>query len=157
FEPNLVTTGMLAEAFWIFIDTDECHTVYSPKGRDTIQDTLTTVYTDGSAIRCGTDEASAGAGIFYGEQDVRNRSIHLPNEVGRMNQVSELVGAKSAVEDVPINTGLELVSDSQHVLDGLRGHFVRWEDEGYLLISNSLITQVTIARFHAHTAPTWLQ
>lgn len=105
------------------------------------------MYTDGSAIGCGTDEAAAGAGIFYGEGDTRNQSVRLPNEVGRTNQVSELVGAKSAAEDVPIGRILEFVSDSRHVLDSLSGRFVRWENDEYLLTSNSLVTQATIARF----------
>ncbi|PBL04529.1 hypothetical protein ARMGADRAFT_1041778 [Armillaria gallica] len=52
---------------------------------------------------------------------------------------------------------MELISDSQHVLNGLSGQFVKWENEWYLLISNSLVTQATVARFRACTASTKLR
>ncbi|KAK0471380.1 hypothetical protein IW261DRAFT_1553545 [Armillaria novae-zelandiae] len=102
------------------------------------------------------DEATAGAGVFYQEGDVRNRSICLPNEIGRTNQASEIVGAKTAAEDNPKSVALDLVSDSKHVLDGLSDRFIKWEDEGYLLIANSAIMQTMIARFRARGAPTRL-
>ncbi len=53
--------------------------------------------------------AAAGAGIFYQDDDTRNRSSRLPNEIGRMNQVSEMIGAKTAAEDVPTSDMMELV------------------------------------------------
>ncbi|KAF8869204.1 hypothetical protein CPB85DRAFT_1241638 [Mucidula mucida] len=52
---------------------------------------------------------------------------------------------------------MRCISDSRHVLDGLLGRFHKWEDEGYFLISNSLITQTMIARFRARTADTHLE
>lgn len=157
FRPNLTSVGSLADAFCIFVDTDKSPIVYNPEREDADLETPITVYTDGSAIKCGTDDAAAGAGVFYGDGDVRNRSIRLPNKVGKTNQVSELVGAKSATEDVPTNRAMELVSDSRHVLDGLGGRFIRWENEGYFLISNNLVTQATIARFCARTTVTRLR
>ncbi|KAK0433404.1 hypothetical protein EV421DRAFT_1844656 [Armillaria borealis] len=63
---------------------------------------------------------------------MRNRSIRLPNEVGRTNQVGEIVGAKMAAEDVPTSDTMELVSDSRHVLNGLDSRFIKRENEGYL-------------------------
>ncbi|KAK0432570.1 hypothetical protein EV421DRAFT_2000587 [Armillaria borealis] len=62
-----------------------------------------------------------------------------------------------AAEDVPISDTMELVSDSRHILNGLNSRFIKWENEGYLLINNSLVTEVTIARFRACTAPTKLR
>ncbi|KAK0484422.1 ribonuclease H-like domain-containing protein, partial [Armillaria novae-zelandiae] len=114
-------------------------------------------YMDGSVVLCGTDRVMAGAGMYYGENDPRNRSICLPNKVGYTNQVSETVGVKTAAEDTPINNDLELVSNSRHVLNGLNGRFTKWEDEGYFLIGNSHVMETTIARFRAHTLLTKLR
>ncbi len=147
FRPNLITKGSLADAFMICTEEDESPNVYNPRHEARTSDKITTVYTNGSGIQCGTDKSGAGTGVFYGEGDMRNQSIRLPNEVGRTNQISEMIGAKSAAEDVLIHDEMELVSDSWHVLDGLGGHFIRWEDEGYFLISNGWVTQITVARF----------
>ncbi|KAK0227423.1 hypothetical protein EDD85DRAFT_754994, partial [Armillaria nabsnona] len=93
FIPHLVTTGSLADMFRIFAEEDECPNTYNPQQETTPLDEMTMVYTDGSAIKCRTEDATASAGIFYGEDDPRNRSIWLLNEVGRTNQVSEMIGA----------------------------------------------------------------
>lgn len=148
----------IADAFRIFAEGDKCPNVYyHAENEPNTPDGTTIVYTDGSAIKGGTEEAAAGAGIFYKEDDIRNRSIRLPNEVGRTNQVSEIVGAKTAAEDIPTSSAMELISNSRHVLNGLSGHFIKWENEGYFLISNSLVTQATVARFQARTASTKLR
>ncbi|PBK94269.1 hypothetical protein ARMGADRAFT_1029410 [Armillaria gallica] len=105
--------GTIADAFRIFAEGDECPSVYyHAENEPNTLDGTTIVYTDGSAIKGGTEEAAAGAGIFYKENDIRNRSIRLPNEVGRTNQVSEIVGAKTAAEDVPTSSVMELISHS---------------------------------------------
>ncbi len=57
------------------------------------------------AMKNGSDEATAGAGVFYQDGDVRNKSIRLPNEVGQRNQASEIIGAKTAAEDTPKRCG----------------------------------------------------
>ncbi|KAK0478880.1 hypothetical protein IW261DRAFT_1337230 [Armillaria novae-zelandiae] len=112
FKPHRVTQGPVTNSFRIFVEGEECNDVYHPENRQPTQEEITVVYTDGSAVKCGTEEAMAGAGVFYGENNVRNQSIHLPNEVGRTNQVSETVGAKTVAEDTPANDALELISDS---------------------------------------------
>ncbi|KAJ7150051.1 hypothetical protein C8R43DRAFT_887526, partial [Mycena crocata] len=50
-----------------------------------------TVYTDGSAINNGKENAQAGAGIYYGPEDGRNRAIRVPTELGPSNNVGELL------------------------------------------------------------------
>ncbi|KAK0479494.1 hypothetical protein IW261DRAFT_1551350 [Armillaria novae-zelandiae] len=95
--------------------------------------------------------------VDFLEGDARNRSIRLPNEVGTTNQVSEAVGAKTAAEEAPLNWELKLISDSRLVLDGLSRHFVRWENQGYFLVANSLVMQTMVARFRARGTPTRLK
>ncbi|KAF8912565.1 hypothetical protein CPB85DRAFT_1220060, partial [Mucidula mucida] len=67
------------------------------------------------------------------------------------------IAAKTLAETVPRHNPVRCVSDSRHVLDGLLGRFTKWEDEGYFLISNSLVTQTMIARFRERTAETHLE
>ncbi len=157
FQPRLITRGSLSDAFRIFIDSDECMEVYlHPELEETQPRNKVVVYTDGSAMNNGSDESTAGAGVFYQNGDARNKSIQLLNEVAQMNQASEIVGAKTAAEDNPKEVEMDLVSDSRHVLDGLDRCFITWENKGYFRIANSTITQVMVTRFRARSAATRL-
>ncbi len=157
FQPYLITRGSLADAFRIFTESDECAEMYSPPEQDPPPPQgRVVVYTDGLAMKNGSDEATAGAGVFYQDGDVRNKSIRLPNEVGQRTQASEIIGAQTAAEDTPKDVEMDLISDSKHVLQGLEGCFIKWEDEGYFQIANSTIMQVMVARFHARNTQTRL-
>jgi ribonuclease HI len=52
------------------------------------------VYTDGSATNNGREDVEAGAGIYYGPNDTRNRAIRVPNELQPSNNVGELIAIK---------------------------------------------------------------
>ncbi|PBK83040.1 hypothetical protein ARMGADRAFT_945611 [Armillaria gallica] len=111
FKPHLITMGTIADAFRIFVDNDESSNIYNNPGNEpTMPGIVTTVYTDGSAINCETDDAAPEAGIVYQNDNTRNHSIRLLNEIGRMNQVSEMIGAKTAAEDIPTSDMMELVT-----------------------------------------------
>ena len=60
------------------------------------------VYTDGSCINNGTEEARAGSGVWYGGLDLRNVAIHVPGKK-QLNQVGELVAILHAVKTAPGN------------------------------------------------------
>ncbi|KAK0475544.1 hypothetical protein IW261DRAFT_1422362 [Armillaria novae-zelandiae] len=111
------------------------------------RDEQITVNTDGSAVRNGARNSVAGTGVFCQEGDLRNRSIRLPNEAGTTNQVSEVVGAETAAEDVLRNRELKSISDSRHTLNDLSGRITKWENKGYFLVANSLVMQTMKARF----------
>ncbi len=73
FRPQLITMRTIADAFRIFTEGNECPNVYyHAKNEPNTPDGTMIVYTDGSAIKGGTEEAAAGAGIFYKEDDIRN-------------------------------------------------------------------------------------
>ncbi|THU93739.1 hypothetical protein K435DRAFT_669691, partial [Dendrothele bispora CBS 962.96] len=76
---RLTTTGGLSEFFQVF--TDRNHTpsndTYIRRIKMNNNINLSTVATDGSCINNGQDTASTGAGIYFAENDPRNRSLKL--------------------------------------------------------------------------------
>ncbi|KAJ6581584.1 ribonuclease H-like protein [Mycena capillaripes] len=119
-----------------------------------------TVYTDGSAINSGRDNARAGAGIYFGEGDPRNRSIRIPEGIGRTNNVGEMVAIKEAVEICPPDVPLEIRSDSRVSIDGLTKNLGRCEDEGFFNIENGKLVQTTVSALRkrrAETTFTWVE
>jgi ribonuclease HI len=81
-----------------------------------------TVYTDGSASSNGKGGTKAGAGIFYDEEDTRNRAIRVPDELKPSNQVAELLAIKEVLESTPLNVPLDIISDSKYAIEGLTKH-----------------------------------
>ncbi|KAK0203624.1 hypothetical protein DFS33DRAFT_1383875 [Desarmillaria ectypa] len=100
-------------------DQDEGRT---HSGYSRIQTNAPTVY---SPERAGQTKPQQELESFMEKETSGTGAFGSPNEVGRTNQVSELVGAKSAAEDVPVDSAMELMSDSRHVLDGLGGRFIK--------------------------------
>ncbi|KAJ7271394.1 hypothetical protein B0H12DRAFT_1003102, partial [Mycena haematopus] len=94
FDPRITTHGTIADTFRIFtkghvrnLRAKAPNTRHDPEpGAETIS-----VYTDGSAIHNGKDNAQAGAGVFFGENDPRNRAIRLPTDVGCTNNSGEVL------------------------------------------------------------------
>ncbi|KAJ7141887.1 hypothetical protein C8R43DRAFT_892320 [Mycena crocata] len=102
FDPTITTHGTIADTFRIF--TKGClrnltGAVPATKhDQDTVNEDMS-VYTDGSAINNGKNNAQAGAGVYFGDNDPRNMAIHIPNDVGCTNNVGEMVAIKSAADE----------------------------------------------------------
>ncbi|KAJ7096497.1 ribonuclease H-like protein [Mycena crocata] len=111
-------------------------------------------YTDGSAINNGKEDAQAGAGVWYGPDDGRNRAIKVPPELSPSNNVGELLAIKDVVEKNPRDIPLTIISDSKISLDGLTKNLEKWEENGFTTVKNGPLFQVTVARLRERTAPT---
>jgi ribonuclease HI len=72
-----------------------------------------------ACINNGGDDAIAGAGIFFGKNDKRNCTIHIPPELSQTNQVAEAVAAKEAVENASDADTIVVMTDSMHVIDNI--------------------------------------
>ncbi|PBK66451.1 ribonuclease H-like protein [Armillaria solidipes] len=101
-------------------------------------------------------DARAGAGVWFGEDDERNIFLRLPgqnqtNNTAEIRAVLERVLA--AIQDEAIMT----ISDSKYVIDGLCFHLRRWEDNGWLGISNSDIWKATVAALRQRSTPVYFQ
>ncbi|KAJ6524574.1 hypothetical protein B0H19DRAFT_972001, partial [Mycena capillaripes] len=97
FDLRITVKGTLADTFRIFTDGLESsktapNTMLDPEP----DEEPIVVYTDESAKNSGTANAQAGAGIFLGQEDIRNRAIRVPDELGPSNQVGEILGIKEA-------------------------------------------------------------
>jgi ribonuclease HI len=114
----------------------------------------TDVYTDGSAIDNDTDDVKAGAGVYFGEGDPRNRSIRVPDEMWPSNQVGEILAIKEAVETAPLNVPLRIYSDSKYAIDGFTKNLQKWQDDGFYTVANGTLFELTVAKIRERTAPT---
>ncbi|KAJ7689919.1 hypothetical protein B0H17DRAFT_890138, partial [Mycena rosella] len=94
FDARVTTHGTIADTFRIFT------TNATRNLRDVAPDTRPApdplgepivIFTDGSATNNGGENARAGAGIFFGEGDPRNKAIRIPQEMNPSNNVGEIV------------------------------------------------------------------
>ncbi|KAF5352050.1 hypothetical protein D9758_009406 [Tetrapyrgos nigripes] len=159
FDYRISTTGNLSDIFRIFTDetvppSDEVliRKVNAAEGPDTI------IATDGSCMNNGQEDATAGAGVFYGRNDARNKSIRLPRRIEnrniiQSNQTAELVAAMEAPEAITKNTQMSLETDSKYVISHLTTSLKKMEDIGYINVNNADIIRTMVARYRLHEAP----
>ena len=91
----------------------------------------TTVYTDGACMNNGDENASAGIGVWYGDEDPRNLSMRVPI-AAQSNQTGELMAVLMATRNHPLNEDLRILSDSRYVIDGLTKNRSRWESRNWI-------------------------
>jgi ribonuclease HI len=96
----------------------------------------------------------AGAGVYFGEGDPRNRSIRVPDEMWPSNQVGEVLAIKEAVETAPLNVPLRIYSDSKYAIDGFTKNLQKWQDNGFYTVANGTLFELTVAKIRERTAPT---
>ena len=111
-------TQELKEAITIFGDdpTEQAdHTTASPRNETA---PVTTVYTDGACTNNGREDASAGSGVWYGDDDPRGLGIRVGYQ-DQSNQTGELIAALLAIKNYPPDEDLIIISDSKYMIDGL--------------------------------------
>jgi ribonuclease HI/exonuclease III len=148
FDPN-VETNTIIEGFRVFAAPQNMAQSPAIRGKapDGAEQTLT-VYTDGSCINMGKANAQAGSGIWYGEDDPRNRALRVPGEM-QTNQVAELYAVLQVAKSVPKHIPLLVKSDSEYVIKGLTRNLPKWEDKGWIGVSNSKMMKATAAWLRA--------
>ena len=68
--------------------------------------------------------------------------------------MGELGAIIAAIEAVPINQPLKIVSDSRYAIDGLTENLRRWEDEGWIGIHNAALFKKAAFLMRKRTART---
>lgn len=111
------------------------------------------VWTDGSCLNQGTDEAKTGAGVFFGPDSNKNMAIRVPGE-SQSNNIGELVGVIKAIEVVTPFTPLDIITDSKHVMDRVTTNLTSWEENGWIGVENKKEFKVLVAKLRARGAPT---
>ena len=96
---------------------------------------MAVIYTDGACINNGREDARAGSGAWYGENDPRNISVRVAHSE-QSNQTGELVAILLVVKAHPPEEDLCIVSDSKYAIDGLTKNVREWEDKDWLNIQH---------------------
>ena len=139
FDPSITCKTDLSDTFRIF--TDPTKISDRPARRCEPRETRlrlqeVSVYTDGACFRNGKANAQSGSGVWHGPDHEMNRAIRVPG-TQQSNQVGELVAIIAAVEAIPINQPLIIITDSKYAIEGLTSHLGRWEDHGWIGIKNA--------------------
>ena len=140
FDPSVTEKRELSDCFRIFVDPKKIMNIPAarqPRLRGiTIDNEELTVYTDGSCLNNGKQNAKCGGGIWLEEGSQHNRTIRIPGP-NQSNQVGEIAAVVVALEKMPNYTPLIIKTDSRYVIDGLTKHLKKWEDQGWIGTKNS--------------------
>jgi len=116
----------------------------------------TTIYTDGVCTNNGLENAAAGSGIWYRDNDPRNKSIRVPL-TNQSNQSGELMAILHTIKDNPPNDNLRIISDSKYTIEGLTKNAENWENWNWSGIQNSEIFKCITAWIRSRTGTTTLK
>lgn len=154
FDPTVQEKEEIEECIRVFVEEESRHEPARRQRRPfSAQDREIEVYTDGSAVKCGSCEERAGAGVYFGEGDNRNVGAKVPGGQ-QTNQVAEVYAVMVATDAVPPFTNLHIVTDSKYVMDGLTKNLKAWEDNGWAHVSNASTLKEAVARLRARSATT---
>ncbi|CAK5281680.1 unnamed protein product [Mycena citricolor] len=162
-DQRLTTKGTVGDTFRIFTEDITNNSASAPNREhwgnpDDIDEIV--VYTDGSATGNGSATAEAGSGIWFGVDNIRNRSIKVPKELRPSNQVAELLAVKEAVEICPPAAPLHIKTDSMYTINALTKSMQKAEDTGFHLMDNGDVVRLTITKVRnrrARTRLTWVK
>jgi ribonuclease HI/endonuclease/exonuclease/phosphatase family metal-dependent hydrolase len=164
FDPTMSTKTSLAECFRAFVSKERltmepAHRLARPTRGLDINEEHTEAYTDGSCLNNGQADARCGAGVWYGENDERNKAIRVPGKT-QSNQVGELAATVVALRETPTHAPLTIVTDSEYVMNGFVKRLPDWEDRGFVGIENREWFQAgayLLRRRSAQTAFRWVK
>ena len=123
---------------------------------ESLVNTELVVYTDGSCINNGTEEAKAGGGVWFDHGDPRNAAFRVPGNK-QSNQTGEILAILHAVKLTHGNQPLRICSDSKFAIEGLTKHAKEWEEKNWMGITHGPLFKCTTAWLRARTAKTTLQ
>ena len=116
------------------------------------QPTLT-VYTDGSCVNNGRQDARSGAGVWLKDDHPLNRAIRVPGQ-DQSNQTGELAGILVALQTVAQTAELTIVTDSQYAIKMLTCSLPDAENTSWAEIPNANWIQAVAYHLRRHGAPT---
>ena len=114
------------------------------------------VYTDGSCIKNGEENAQAGSGVWYGHNDPGNKALRVPGP-DQSNQTGELYAVLQVAKNTPTHVPLLIKSDSKYVIEGLTERLEEWEDKGWIGVTNHKLFKTTAAWLRIRNSQTAFQ
>ncbi|CAF9940908.1 MAG: hypothetical protein ALECFALPRED_008899 [Alectoria fallacina] len=127
FDPNIVLD---AETGKIMYKTQEQRQATKLRPLGVSQTEPIRIHTDGSSLGNGTAGAFAGIGVYFGPGDKRNISETLPGS-RQTNQRAELTAISRALEIVPRNRHVVIITDSRYAIDCVTTWFINWRKNGW--------------------------
>ena len=115
-----------------------------------------TVYTDGACIDNRKKNTRCGSGVWFAQDDPRNRALRIPGE-SQSNQVGELAAVIAALELVPPFQLVKIHTDSKYVINGLTTHLESWENDGWINIKNANLFRKAAHLMRYRSAKTTMQ
>ena len=158
FNPSLTSDDDLSHNFRIFTEPNSScvDPAYRKQQPINLPEEDVTVYTDGSCLENGTDEARSGSGVWYGPNHANNVSLRIPG-VNQSNQVAELAAVLYAVKETAPFATLHINSDSKYVVEGLTKNLTTWEKMGWIGIANKDFFKATTSHLRQRGAATFLR
>ncbi|KAI0339655.1 ribonuclease H-like protein [Trametopsis cervina] len=154
YNPSVTVEDDLSKSFRIFTTTDRKSTDTANRPPTAPQPRPTqVVYTDGSCINNGAQNAAAGAGIWYGIDHPSNAAIRVPGRT-QSNQLGELAAILHALQNTPPVIPLHIITDSKYCIDGIVRHSPQWEAKGWIGVANREWFQAIISWARARAATT---
>lgn len=155
FNPSVTTRDRLSDGFRVFTspEVQDRNPAYRQARGVEVEDEAVTVYTDGSCLFNGDDDAKAGSGVWFGDDDPRNISCRVPG-THQSNQAGEIFAIQKAAEATPPFAPLHIISDSKYAIEGLTKHLGKWQDEGWLDVANAKLFKAAAYQLQKRSART---
>ncbi|KAK3706475.1 hypothetical protein LTR37_012685 [Vermiconidia calcicola] len=100
-----------------------------------VAETPIRIYTDGSSLSNGRNNAIAGVGVYFGPMDKRNISEPLTG-TKQTNQRAELTAFLRALEVAPRDRKVVIVTDSKYAIQCCTEWFLNWRRNNWHNASN---------------------
>jgi ribonuclease HI len=136
--------GAQYKSFSTISDAEE-YMSYSPPIIIKNKNSYLKIWTDGSCIDNGCELSIAGIGVFFNKDDSRNLSerFSLPRPT---NQRSELHAIRRALDQVPNNIDVEIISDSKYSIQCVTEWIHSWKKNNWN--KNTVVNRDLIEDLH---------
>ncbi|KAL8841790.1 MAG: hypothetical protein Q9170_000823 [Blastenia crenularia] len=127
FDPNIMLDATSGKVVY---KTLEQRQATKPNPTERTRSGTLRIHTDGSSLRNGATDAFAGVGVYFGPGDARNVSETLPG-LRQTNQRAELTAILRALEIVPKNLNVSIITDSKYGIDCVTVWYINWKKNGW--------------------------
>jgi ribonuclease HI len=158
FNPSLTSNDDLSHNFRIFTDINSscADPAYRKHQAIDLPEEKVVVYTDGSCLENGTEEAQSGSGIWYGPDHPDNTSLRIPG-TNQSNQVAELTAILYVAQKTAPFAPLLVKSDSKYAIDGITLNLQQWEEHGWIGVANKELFKAIVSHLRQRGATTHFQ
>ncbi|KAF5314570.1 hypothetical protein D9611_007204 [Ephemerocybe angulata] len=153
-EYNRSKCSSRTEMFRVFTAGPQVH---KNQGKSRVHTSTTgdiNIYTDGSGMNPGYEEARAGVGVWFGPEDERNYSGRVPENLPQTNNSAEALAVLVALQKVPGKENVVIHTDSKFVIDSLTTAREKTENTDWLLQSNKETLEPIISKIRRRRGKT---